>query len=550
MIFLLLNLNLMQQAPNVYNSIKLPGIDSNWFDLSHPHYTTIQPGALAPVCVLETFPGDNWNIGVEALVRFGALIAPIMDRADITFDCFYVPNRIMWTQWYDFISGKATYAPPTITDVGEDLAENTPWIFPCSLGDYLGLPPIVDNTAKLNAFPIAGYLMIYDRWYANEYVQSTELFVPLVAGNNAYLKAYLGSADPVGSYPLGRPRFRNWAADRFTRSMPFPQAGNDVLIPMTSAASGEVTVQAANTMSPGLTRDAVTGALSVPGNIATGTSGVYTSNGNSSYYDPNGTLYVDSQAAAASIDTLRQAFALQAFLVRDMHGGRRSIETLYIQFGVKSSDARLSEPEFVGRRSGPISISQVLATAQTFNEDTSTTTAVGDMAGHAIGAHSMSPWRLYCEEHGFVHIICNVQPKPVYAQGIPQHWVRNTRLDYPFPMFGHLGEEAVPVWELYAVEGGFDDLTAPFGYQPRYSRLKTQEGRVSGLMRTDLKYWVWGYREFASEPTLSPGFVSAFPSDRIFAAIGDVAQNVLLSLYFKIGVSRKFPVYGTPKLVG
>lgn len=63
---------------------------------------------LIPIMVEEVLPGDTWSHKESILARLATPIAPLMDDLDLETFYFFVPNRILWKKWEDFITGKDT----------------------------------------------------------------------------------------------------------------------------------------------------------------------------------------------------------------------------------------------------------------------------------------------------------------------------------------------------------------------------------------------------------------------------------------------------------
>jgi hypothetical protein len=240
-------------------------------------------------------------------------------------------------------------------------------------------------------------------------------------------------------------------------------------------------------------------------------------------------------AEAADINSLRRAFRLQEWLERNARGGTRYIESILAHFGVRSSDARLQRPEYLGGSKGKMVISEVLSTAET-------TLPVGNMAGHGISVSGGNQFQYNVEEHGWIIGLISVTPDTAYQQGLHRSLNKFDRLDYFWPTFANIGEQEVKAKELYgdAVNGG-----DTFGYVPRYAEYKYLNSRVAGEMKTSLDYWHLG-RIFAAEPNLNGDFIACEPSTRIFAVEDANVDNIYGHIFNNIKAIRKMPKYGTP----
>jgi len=334
--------------------------------------------------------------------------------------------------------------------------------------------------------------------------------------------------------------------DYFTSALPFAQKGDAVTIPLINGATAPVELRDVGAGYTGLTAldiadgDPVTaGALSTAADGAVETAA---GGGTSVTFDPNGDLVVDLNTEAATINTLRRAFKLQEWLEKNARGGTRYIENILAHFGVRSSDARLQRPEYIGGAFQNMTISEVLATAQTLNADDETN-PIGQMAGHGISYGRGQQFKYRAEEHGWIIGIINVQPVTAYQQGLPRMFTRFDRLDHFWPSFANIGEQEVKVKELYA-NVTVTEAEETFGYVPRYAEYKYMSSRVAGEFKSTLSFWHMG-RIFAAKPVLNSSFITADPTTRVFA-VEDGVDTIYAHIFNNISAVRKMPKYGTP----
>lgn len=522
-------------SANIFNTIQVKNPTTNVFDLSYDKKLSLNMGDLVPVHIMECLPGDRISMSTDSLLRLAPLIAPIMHKVDVTVHHFFVGNRLVWPNWEKFITG------------GQDPEEmpafptfNALFNFaPGSLGDYFGLPT-GEAIDKCSAIPFAAYNLIY-----NEYYRDQNLIEPvistLVDGNN-------------GSYGSGDVsiRKRAWEHDYFTASLPFAQKGPAVSIPIGEFTDVPVIVSGdgtwpqpwdpkfnltSGTPNRGTTSDLY--AAATTGDVlAFNTSDTL----EQAFYDPDGSLVAQTSeltAEAATINNLRVAFRLQEWFELNARGGSRYKESILAHFGVRSSDARLDRPEYLGGSKQPMVISEVLQTSES-NE-----TPQANMAGHGVSAGGGKNFRYFCEEHGYIISIMSILPKTAYQQGIPKHFSKFDRLDYAWPVFAHLGEQEVKNRELYykAADGVQNDAT--FGYIPRYAEYRYIPSSVAGDFRDTLDFWHMG-RIFASRPVLNASFVEANPTTRIYAVEDPDFDKVYAHCFHRIKAVRKLPKFGTP----
>lgn len=509
---------------NVFNSVQLRKPKRNKFNMSYAHKTTVAMGTLVPTLLQECVPGDTFSIRTDNLIRFQPLVTPVMHEMNVFMHYFFVPNRIVFPLWEDFISADLSKQNPpawphfnlsgTAVNKGELL-------------NYLGLPIKSANAGNLfvSAIPAAGYQAIWNEYYRDQNLQP-EFNYTLTAGQNS-IGPSIGGIRSL--------RRRAWQHDYFTASLPFQQKGPAVGIPVD--IEGEIPVRTNRTGSPNpysqwannLTGDThnIRSANQLTDNPAVGPDYLY------------GVFTPSSVSSVGTINDLRTALRLQEFFEKAARGGSRYVEQLLVHFGVRSSDKRLQRPEFIGGSMSPVIISEVLQTSST-----DSTSPQANMAGHGISAGRGKSVKYYCEEHGYIFGIMSIMPKTGYMQGVDRHWFRTSWDEYMFPTFAHLGEQPVYNKELYLANDNLNDEV--FGYLPRYTEYRYNPSRSSGEMADTLKNWHLD-RFFTNRPNLNAQFIECTPRTDIFAVTGSADQLIVCADH-KIFAKRTLPKYGTPTL--
>lgn len=497
---------------NIFNSVKVSRPTSNTFDLSHDVKLSFDMGELIPTACIDCLPGDKFNMSSEQMLRFASLISPVMHKVDVYAHWFFVPYRICWPGFQDFIEKPDVEKPawPVFNNmtVGEG-----------SLADYLGLPPS-PNIDQVSAMPFAAYNRIYNEYYRDQNL-SAEVNATLVDGENDHL-------DMVSLQK------RAWEHDYFTASLPFAQSGEAVDIPL-----GDVQLKDNWASSPSDPTFRDSNGLSATGDIVQDLAAIKVGTSTPSAYDPAGTL----QTEPVTVESLRRAMKIQEFLERLARGGRRLYEIIRSNFDVISSDARLQRPEYLGGSKSPMVISEVLQTAPP--TDTANTPQ-GNMAGHGISVGSTGSIDYRCEEHGYLMCIMSVRPKTSYMQGIPKHFSKFNFYDLGWPSLAHLGEQEVKSREVYYSATDSPSLNdSTFGYIPRYAEYKYIDGRVAGDFRSSLSFWHLA-RNFDTRPGLNQTFIECNPARRIFAVLDEQQDTIYAHVFHRIKANRKLPMYGTP----
>lgn len=438
-------------------------------NLSNYKLATMDMGQLVPVNCMEVLPGDTFDGSTSALVRVSPLQAPVMHPVTVRIHHWFVPNRIIWDGFEDFITGGpdglgSAEEYPVKTIAGGGGAG--------FLSDYLGVPPSVDDQT-VSALPLRAYNLIFNEFYRDEDLTSE------VDQDSNLIRSIA------------------WEKDYFTTCRPWTQKGPEVTLPVGSAAPVRVNGAVNDTV-------AVEDASGTQHDLAAHATG------NNVYLTSNAAgelMYADlSTASAININDFRLAFALQRYQEARARFGSRFTE--YLRYlGIRPSDARLNRPEYLGGGKTTLSFSEVLQTG------TDPATPVGDLKGHGIAAVRSNRYRKFFEEHGIVMSLMSVRPKAIYVNSRHRMWDRRTKEEYWQKELETIGQQEVFNQEVHQDHA---DPNGVFGYQDRYREYREHPSTVCDEFRTLLDYWHLG-RDFATDPALNNDFVKCVPTKRVFS---------------------------------
>lgn len=526
-----------------FSQVPQADIPRSSFDRSHGYKTALDAGYLVPFFIDEALPGDTFNLSTNAIARLATPIFPIMDNMFMDTHFFSVPIRLIWDNWQRFNgeqrnpSDSTDFAIPHLHAPAGGFEVN-------SLEDYFGIPTGVAGL-EVSALWHRAYNLIWSEWFRDQNLQSS-----------AVLNTDDGPDDPA-EYVLRR---RGKRHDYFTSSLPWPQKGPGVSIPIGGTApvhgNGKALGFSDGTNNYGLAPasngsnalgffvgdygKALGGVTDFSGaNAANKVLGITPStSGNSG-------LVADLSAATAiTINSLRQSFQIQKIFERDARGGTRYTELIKSHFGVTSPDARLQRPEFLGGGSTPVIISPVPQTAAT-----SGTSPQGNLAAvgtaHIRGHGFTSSFTEHCIIIGLVSVRADL----TYQQGLNRMFNRRTRFDFYWPALSNIGEQAVLSKEIYC-DGTAGDETV-FGYQERYAEYRYKPSMVTGILRSSapapLDSWHLS-QDFATRPVLDQAFIYENPPlDRCIAV--PTEPHFILDCYHRLHCARPMPVYGVPGLM-
>lgn len=528
------------------------------FDRSHVYKTTFNEGQLIPYFVDEVIPGDTFTLNPVEFCRLATPVVPFMDNIYIESFFFFVPSRLVYDKWVNLCGEQENpedstdYLVPTVSLTG-DMTNKLP--------DYMGIACASGtfNNVSVNCLPFRSYWLIWNEWFRDENLQKS---VKISKGETNTVLEPMGqsTANPNYGLPSGvkywyDPAPRGKRYDYFTGALPWPQKGPAVDLPLGATANvlssnvnisnlplGTIYDDSRNSVYPIIATSPASGLAndsyvrSTPYDNSKGTINGASLSG----------LTVDlSSATSITINSLRQAFMLQRYYEIDARGGTRYTEKLQAHFGVTNPDARLQRPEFLGSHSSMMNINPVTQTSST-----DSTTPQGNLAAYGLNAQRYHAFTKSFSEFGYVIGLINVRADLTYQQGINRMWLRSDVLDFYWPSFAHLGEQAIENIEIYCQ--GNDDDKKVFGYQERYAEYRYKPSFITGQFRSTYKepLDIWHLsQKFATLPTLSDEFIQDHPPISRVVAVPSY-PHFLLDVKFNLKCIRPMPMYGIPGMMG
>ncbi|UPW41185.1 major capsid protein [Sigmofec virus UA08Rod_5306] len=534
-------------------------IQRSKFDRSTQHKTTFNTGDLIPIFVDEVLPGDTITMDIGAAIRMSTPIYPVMDNAFIDIYFFSIPNRLVWEHWREFCGENRTtfweqeveYAIPQVKAPVGGWAKGT-------IADYMGIPTKVENISISSLF-FRAYCLVYNEWFRDENLKNPcmiSLDETTQTGSNG--TNYITDTQN-GGMPCKVAKYH----DYFTSALPEPQKGPPVLLPLGESApvwagnplinEGKIPAKNAITFLRTTTNqpspDNSSLGLKRTGNNQQSTLFEYavTQTGGASSIYPTNLMADLTQATAATINQLRQAFAIQHMYEKDARGGTRYIEVIKTHFGVNSPDSRLQRPEYLGGCRKVIGMDQVLQTSST-----DTTSPQGNTAAYSLTNLHDSLFTKSFTEHEIILGLACVRTENTYQQGIERMFSRKDRFDYYWPSLANIGEQAILNKEIYA-QGTTADEEA-FGYQEAWAEYRYKPSRVSGAFRSNYAQSLdaWHYADYyESQPILGSTWIDETRANvnRTIAVQDELEDQFIADFYFKLKMARPMPIYSIPGLI-
>lgn len=530
----------------------------------HDHKTSFNNGDIIPIYVDDILPGTTVKMKMASLVRMMTPLVPVADNAYLDIMFYFVPNRLVWSHWVNFMGENDTapwaqqnnYEVPQITCPSGGWAKG-------SLADYFGLPTgVIGNGWKCSALPFRAYSLIVNSWYRDENLQ-TPLYISLgdtdTTGINKGVNYDEITDTECGAAPVKACKFH----DYFTSGLPQSQKGPSVSVPLGDTApiigktpdnitSGHTAWSAGIDKEIGLTKGGLY------------TTGYVTEDSTTPFMDANSdiALFADlSSAIGATVNQLRESFAIQKFYERAARGGSRYIETILSHFRVTNPDFRMQRPEYMGGVRVPINMNQVVQTDSSgqvpiYDEAQSKWITVdktpqGNLAAYSATAHNDQDLFTHSfTEHGILMGLAMVRTDHTYQQGLNRMWSRKNMFDFYWPELANLGEQIIANKEIF-LQGTSTDEEA-FAYQERWAEYRYKPNMITGELRSNyaqsLDVWHYG-DDYATLPSLGSDWIKE-PEENMARTLAVQSHDQFFGdFYFEPTYTLPMPLYSVPGLI-
>nr|DAV84941.1 MAG TPA: Major capsid protein [Microviridae sp.] len=543
-----------------FNQVPETHVSRTRFNRDQNILTTFDAGKLIPFYVDEVLPGDTFSVDTAAIIRMTTPKYPVFDDAFIDFYYFFCPNRILWDNFKRFMGEaddapwmpKGTYTVPKLIIPAGERADRP---YEASICDYMGIPTkaIKKGAAtemEVNALPFRAYVKIWNEFFRDQNVGN-----PATLITNDENVIYSDANDENNIEEILKEAYRGGRClpvsrfhDYFSSCLPYPQRGPEVTIALTGNAPVKMFDDNGINGQTNPTTIWMSGAAAnLEQNSADETIVAMGSTGQTGGDSVARYIATDlSNIEAATINQLRQAFAVQHYYEALARGGSRYREQVRALFGVSISDKTVQVPEYLGGGRYHVNINQIVQTSGQQNQND---TPIGETGAMSVTPINESSFTKSFEEHGFIIGVMCVRHNHSYQQGLERFWSRNDRLDYYFPQFANLGEQPIKKKEIMVTGTEVDEET--FGYQEAWADYRMKPNRVSGKMRSNAEGTLdfWHYADnYDMPPTLSQEWMNEGKTEIARTLIVQNEPQFFGAIRVMNKTTRCMPLYSVPGL--
>lgn len=528
-----------------FGNIPTKDIRRSKFKRPFSHKTTLNTGSIVPIYRDEMLPGDTCSLKMASLIRMATPINPTMDNAWVDFYFFFCPRRLLWSHWKEFMGENTTdeWTQTVEYTIPKTEAPEGGWA-KGSLASYLGARIGVDGI-WIDSCYLRAIALIYNEWFRSENVTepaAMSLGDATTSGSN-------GTDYVVDIEKGGMPPKAAKYADYFTRALPEPQKGVPIYVPIgipeeLPIIGVDTTPFTGHTVKTELIGKELSFSRGNEQSLLYDKDDVSNATGNNKSIGLAASLE-NATNTGVSINTLRQAYAVQKMMEIDARSGSRYIEVIRGHFGITSPDARQQRPEYLGGKRVPINMTEIVQQSE------SGSTPLGDTAGKSLTIDSDDMFTYSSTEHGIILGFAVVRTEHTYQQGIDKILTRQSKYDFYWPELSNIGEQPVYEREIYA-QGTSDDETV-FGYQEPWAEYRYANNRVSGELNSDyaLSLDTWHYGDdYSTAPSLSDEWLKETEVNVARTLAVQTQDQFICDFYFDQTWVRPMPIYSVPGLTG
>lgn len=545
-------------------------LQRNAFDLSFTSKFTASVGMLLPCFCKEVNPNEHFRINPEMFLRTVPLNSAAYVRLKQYCEFYFVPTRLLWRSFPQFISGTSNQFSQGIFDGSQfpsvpsvnfgdlltfisgtsNLPDSAGYNFKngaVRLLDLLGYGVNVANvdsliaankskkfTFNVNPFRFFAYQKIYSDYYRNAQYESINLNAWNIDNINP-----ASSVTPMVSQlvtPMLYLRYRDWKKDYFNAVSPSFQGNEFMESPFTPIVF------------PSAGQD-------VNGNPTSWSGKNDSFQGGLSINQPSG-----GSSAGITVANLRSAYALDKLyrLMVSAKDGSYS-EQMKVRFGVESPDDDWKS-KFIGAIDAPVTIGDVTTTSDTYNETDQSGAIPGTLYGNGW-SQSKGTIDFTSKEHGIIMGIFSILPECDYqSDQIDAFNTKLKREDFFVPEFADLGKQPTPIYQFKFNKD--TDMAKVLGWNLRYSEYKTSLDMVHGVFNSDDKFQNQSYNAWVAPRNQTLSQYSNGATVSFFKALPSVLNQIMVQQYdgteqtdqflvnagFNVQAIRPMSIYGEPSL--
>lgn len=531
-------------------------LQRNAFDLSFTSKFTASVGMLLPCFCKEVNPNEHFRINPEMFLRTVPLNSAAYVRLKQYCEFYFVPTRLLWRSFPQFIAGTSNQFSAAISD-GSKFSSVPTWDFntilkllttsgndtcgyPFKYGavrllDLLGYGVNVSNVDtliaanaskpfnfKVSPFRMLAYQKIYSDYYRNPLYESVDVENFNVDNSNPSTSVASQTASMMYL------RYRDWKKDYFNAVSPAFQSSDFMSASFSPVSFG----------------------------VSASSGEPYT---NTDISSKLGGMYIKS-ADNFTVANLRSAYALDKLyrLMLSAKDGSYS-EQMKVRFGVDAPDDDWKS-KFIGAIDAPVTIGDVTTTSDTYDESSQSGAIPGTLYGNGW-SQSQGNIDFTVKEHGIIMGIFSILPECDYQSD--QLDAFNTKLkreDFFVPEFADLGKQPTPIYQFKFTKD--TDMSKVLGWNLRYSEYKTSLDMVHGVFNSDDKFQNQSYNAWVAPRNQTLAQYSNGATVSFFKALPSVLNQIMVQQYdgteqtdqflinagFNVQAIRPMSIYGEPSL--